>query len=162
MEGIVDGTRAVGFGLPGVEARAERLTSGLDGEVDDRRGATPGGGPGSGLERVGGRRAPKGHLHVGVGVDTPGDHVLPGRVEHHLRAGPPTPGEIGPTGGDGHDAFVFDEDVHGIGALGTYDDSTLDECAHGSGLPQRAALTYFTVTESVCSSRVLFGHDQCS
>ena len=48
----------------------------LDGEVDDGGGAAPGGGPGAGLEGVGGEGAAERQLHVGVGVDAARDDVL--------------------------------------------------------------------------------------
>ena len=52
------------------------LAVGLHHEVDDRGGPAPRRGPGAGLERVGGERAPERHLHVGVAVDPTRDHIL--------------------------------------------------------------------------------------
>ena len=70
VKAVVDGTLALGLGEPGVEALAQRLAVGLDGEVDDRRRTAPRRRPGAGLEGVGGRRAPERQLHV-VWASTP-------------------------------------------------------------------------------------------
>ncbi len=86
VEAVVDGAVAGGLGVPVGEPVLDVLTRALDGEVDDRRDASPGRGDRAGLERVGRGRAAERQLHVGVHVDTPGNDVLPGGVDH-LRGG---------------------------------------------------------------------------
>ena len=98
---VVDGALAVGLGVPGVQALAQRLARRLDGEVDDGGGAAPGGGPGAGLEGVGGEGAAERQLHVGVGVDAARDDVLPGGVDGAV--GRPGLGARGAVRGEGGD-----------------------------------------------------------
>ena len=81
VEAVVGDGVALGLGVPGVEALAQRLALALDREVDDRgrpaerRCARPG------LERVLGEGAAERQLHMGVDVDAARDDVLAGRVD---------------------------------------------------------------------------------
>lgn len=109
VEAVVDRAVALRLGVPGVEALAEGMADALHGEVDDRRRTAPGGGAGAGLEGVGGGGAAEGQLHVGVGVDTPGDDVLSGGVDGAF--GLPCLGGRGPTGCEGGHTAVLDQDI---------------------------------------------------
>ena len=76
VKAVVDGAVAVGLRMPLVERSSERATLLLDGEINNRRRATPSRRTRAGLEGVGGHRAAKRHFHVGVNVDAARDHVL--------------------------------------------------------------------------------------
>lgn len=140
VEGVVDGAVAVGLGVPGVEPFAQGAAHALDREVDDGGGAAPGGGPGAGLEGVGGVRPAERHLHVGVPVDAARDDVLARRVDPPV--GAPALGGVGSVGGEGGDPATLDEHV-GVDLVGRGDDQTTvdDGAAHGcllnSGRPRR-------------------------
>src|SRR5690606_20601040 len=108
VEPVVDRTVAVGLLTPRLVSLHEAPASGLDGEVDDRGGATPGGRPGAGLEGVGGEGAPERQLHVGVDVDAAGDDVLAGGVDRLV--GRPV---VASGRGQGDDLLVLDEDIGG-------------------------------------------------
>ena len=75
VEAVVDDGVALGLGVPGVEALAQRLAARLDREVDDRRRPAERRRARPGLERVLGERPAERQLHVGVDVDRAGDHV---------------------------------------------------------------------------------------
>ena len=78
--------RAVAFrlGEPVIETASQALALALNREVDDGGGPSKGGRPSTGLERVGGERSAKGHLHMGMRVDRAGDNVLASRVKHAI------------------------------------------------------------------------------
>ncbi|CAM5565860.1 hypothetical protein SFUMM280S_00127 [Streptomyces fumanus] len=109
VEAVVDGAVALGLGVPGVQALAQRLALGLDGEVHDGGGAAPGGGAGAGLEGVGGGGAAERQLHVGVDVDAARQDVLAARVEDPV--GGERLGGRGAGGGQGGDPAVLDQDI---------------------------------------------------
>lgn len=133
VEGVVDGALAVGLVVPGVEALAQGVAHALDGEVDDRCGAAPGGGPGSGLERVRGRGAAERELHVGVRVDAARDDVLPARVDR--AAGRPGLGCRGAVRGQGRHAAVLDQDVRVEFVGGGDHQAAADQGADAHGSP---------------------------
>ena len=81
VEPVIDGAVAACLLVPRLEAGGQGGTLLLDGEVEDRGGATPGRCGGAGLERVRRERAAERHLHVRVHVDATGDHVLPRCVD---------------------------------------------------------------------------------
>ncbi len=125
VEGVVDRAVPLGLGVPGVQAGAQGVADALDGEVDDGGRAAPGGGPGAGLEGVGGVGAAEGHLHVGVAVDSARDDVLAARVDGPL--GRERLGGRGAGRGEGGDAAVLDQDV-GVDLVGRGDDeATADD-----------------------------------
>lgn len=129
VEGVVDGAVAVGLLVPGVESLAQGLAPALHREVDDGGGAAPGGGPGAGLEGVGGGGTAEGQLHVGVRVDPAGDDVLPARVDRTV--GRPGLGGRRAVGREGGDAAVLDQYV-GVELVGGRDDeAAADEGAMG-------------------------------
>lgn len=109
VEGVVDRAVAVGLRVPGVEPLTDRAPHGLDGEVDDRGGAAPGGRPGPGLEGVGGVGAAERHLHVRMRVDAAGDDVLAGGVDGPV--GGPALGRVRAVRGECGDAAALDEYV---------------------------------------------------
>lgn len=129
VEGVVDGALAVGLGVPGVEALAQRVADALHREVDDGGGAAPGRGPGARLEGVRGEGAAERQLHVGVGVDAARDDVLAGGVDGPL--GRPRLGRRGAGRGEGDDPAVLDQDV-GMDLVGRGDDEAItdDGTAH--------------------------------
>src|SRR5690606_6889344 len=98
VEAVVDGAVALGLGVPGVEALAQGAADALHREVDDGGGAAPGGGPGTGLEGVGGEGAAERQLHVGVRVDAARQDVPAGGVEGVV--GGERPGGGGAGGGE--------------------------------------------------------------
>ena len=129
MEAVVDGAVPLRFGLPRVQPGAERLPFALDGEVHDRGGTAPRRGPGTGLERVRGLRAPKGHLHVGVDIDRSRQHQPTGGVD---ALGPVGKGgdDLGARGGQRHDALAVDQDICGLRPGGGDDGTPGDQGAH--------------------------------
>lgn len=127
VEAVVDRAVALRLGVPGVQALAQGAADALHREVDDGGGASPGGGPGAGLEGVGGEGAAERQLHVGVDVDATRDHVLPGGVDDAV-AGPGRGGR-GAGGGEGGDTAVLDQDV-GVGLVGRGDDEATAD--HGT------------------------------
>ena len=65
---------------PGIESGAQGLALVLDGEVDQRGGATEGGGASAGFKIVGAGGAAERHIEVGVNIDSAGEHILAGGV----------------------------------------------------------------------------------
>ena len=107
VEAVVGDGVALGLGVPGVEAVAQRRAARLDREVDDRRRPAERRRARPGLERVLGERPAERQLHVGVDVDGARDDVLAGRVDglvgRHARARQP--------GTDGRDRLAVDQHV---------------------------------------------------
>jgi hypothetical protein len=105
----------------------------LDDEVDDRRGATPGRSPRTGLERVGGLGAAERHLHVRVGVNAAGEQVLAGCVDRLISCDRTQ--RLGPGRDQGDDPLVVDQHVGGDPTGRRDDGGALDQSrAHGAGI----------------------------
>ena len=119
MKSVVDGTVSIRLLHPSLEPVHEVLLFRLDGEVDDRGGAAPCGGSGTGLEGIGCLGAAKWELHVSVHIDAPRDHIFPRGVDDLVRAGLPIV-----TAGRSQcgDLLVVDENI-GEHLLGGGDDS---------------------------------------
>ena len=81
VEAVVGDGVALGLGVPGVEAVAQRCPARLDREVDDPGRPAERRGPRPGLEGVLGERPAERQLHVGVDVDPARDDVLAARVD---------------------------------------------------------------------------------
>ena len=91
VERVVDRAVALGLGVPGVEALAQRaahrwIAKSTIVVVPPHAAARV---PVSNVSD--GVRAAEGHLHVGVAVDAAGDDVLAGRVDHACRPSSPAP-----------------------------------------------------------------------
>jgi len=82
VERVVDRAVAAGFAVPFGQAQLHVLVVSLQRHVDDGGHAAPRRGDGASLERVDGRGAAEGQLHVRVHVDAAGHHILPLRVDH--------------------------------------------------------------------------------
>ena len=128
VEAVVGDGVALGLGVPGVEALAQRLALALDREVDDRGRAAERRGARPGLERVLRERPAERQLHVGVDVDPARDDVAAGRIDR-LVGGHPGGGEVRP---DLRDRLAIDEDVGDGRAVGGDDRAVGDERAHRS------------------------------
>src|SRR5207244_595571 len=105
VEGVVGDGLVVGFFHPGVEGLAQRLAFVLDGEVDERGGATKGRGDCAGLEVVGAGSASKGHVEVRVDVNAAGDQQQAGSVDNAAGV------FYGKLRGNGANAIPADADV---------------------------------------------------
>ena len=134
VEAVVDAGLAVGLLVPRVEALAQRAAARLDREVDDRRRAAEGGGPGAGLEGVLGEGAAERQLHVGVGVDPAGDDPLAGRVDGAVG------GDVEPLA-DRRDPLSVDQDVGPGDRVRIDDRAALDQRTHRFLLRIRATWT---------------------
>ncbi|KAG1647452.1 CTP pyrophosphohydrolase [Nymphon striatum] len=131
VEGVVDRAVAFGFGHPLVETCPHVLAGLLYGEVDDRCGATPGGGPGPGLEGVASVGSPKREFHVGVAIHAAGDDVLAGGIDDAFGA---TFGGVSGGGTGRHkrnDGLAIDKNVGGVSPGGGDDGAAFDHDGHG-------------------------------
>ena len=114
---------------------------GLNGEVDDGGGASPGRRPGAGLEAVRSEGSTERKLHVGVDVDAPRNDVLAGGVDHLVGC------PLASSCSQGGDLVAFDEDVS-LEAPGVGDNETiLDKDGHlasiacgGKSLPRACSV----------------------
>jgi hypothetical protein len=134
VEPVVGAGVALRLRVPRVQALAQRPAPGLDGEVDDRRGAAERRGARAGLERVLGEGPAEWQLHVRVHVDRAGDDVLAGRVDGAVRATlrPVRPGELlGQPTPDRGDGLPVDQHVRLRRPVRVDDGPTRDERAHG-------------------------------
>lgn len=70
--------------MPGIQRILQPLTEFLHCEVDDGSRAAPRGGARAGLEIIGCRSTAKGHGHVSVRVDAPGNNVFAVGIDHSI------------------------------------------------------------------------------
>jgi hypothetical protein len=123
VEGVVDAGFAGGFGAPDLKRFGEGMAAGLEGEVDDRGGASDGGGAGAGEVVVRGGGAAEGHVEVGVDVDASGENEEVPSVYDLVAFGGDVRGDLG-------DDLALNENVSAFFAVRVDDDSLLDKCAH--------------------------------
>ena len=119
VEAVIHAAVAVCLGVPRVQPLAQRVAAALGGEVDDRRGAAEGRGPGAGLEGVLRGDVADRQLHVGVGVDRARHHELARSVDHPVRR--PARARL-----HCHDALAVDEHVGLPRAVRVHDDAVGD------------------------------------
>ena len=110
VEAVIDARPAFRLFPPGVQGLPHPRAPGLDGEIDDGRGAAERRGPCPGLEVIRGGGAAEGHVQVRVGVNAAGDHVEAGSLDDLVR------GLCGNPRADFLDALSVDQDVraHGV------------------------------------------------
>jgi hypothetical protein len=85
VEAVVDGRLALGLALPRLQGGAQRLPRLGRREVHDRRRAPERGGPRARLEVVGGPDLPRGHVEMGVDVDSTGEDEAARGVDDRVR-----------------------------------------------------------------------------
>jgi hypothetical protein len=123
MEGEIDGGFSVGFGVPFIQAGAQRTAGRRRHKIHDRGRSAEGGGLVTGVVVVGGDRVEHRQVEMRVGRSA-GENELAGNVDH-----------LGVFGGrpvDGDDRLSFDEDV-GPERLGVGDERAAREqraCRH--------------------------------
>ena len=132
VEGVVDGALPLGLGMPCLEAVPDVLAGLLDGEVDDGRRATPGRCTGTDLEGVRGEGPAEGQLHVGVAVDSAGNHVLPRGIDDAFRSRLGRYGQRRAGLEYRGDRGAVHQHLGGVASGGTDQRSVLDERRHGS------------------------------
>jgi hypothetical protein len=93
----------------------------LDSEIDQRGGASEGGGDGAGLEVVSAGGATEGHVEVGVDVDAAGDDEKASGVDHLADV------RDGELSGDGRDLVAADADVGDVGVRGGDDGAVAND-----------------------------------
>src|ERR1700733_12233737 len=124
VEAVVDGRFRFRFFPPGIERISHLRAFGLDGEVDQRRGAAEGCGFCAGFEIVGGRGAAEGHVEVSVDVDASGEEEHAGDVDDAVGL------FDGDVWRDVFDLFADDQDVGFFGFGRGYYGAVAEEEAH--------------------------------
>ncbi len=130
MEAVVDGAVALSLSEPGIKAFLHLLPVTLDREVDDGGRSTPCCGLGAVLKVVGGEGAAEGQFHVGVAVDTAGNHVFASGVDYPLGPGLCAYSHRRTGLKHRHDLFTVDKNLRRVGPGCADDGSALDKCGH--------------------------------